>query len=165
MREIRAAASLPILAAGGLADEAGVRAAIGAGASGVSVGTRFAASEEAATHPLYRERLVAADTRDTVLTELFDIGWPDGPHRVLRNSTYEGWVAAGRPATGARPGEGEVVARSGDAEVPRYSMSLPMAGMSGDVEALALYAGQGVGLIDSVEPAADLVRAPCAGHA
>ena len=37
-------------------------------------------------------------------------------------------------------------------------MSLPTSGMSGEVEALALYAGQGVGLIDRVEPAADLVE-------
>jgi len=135
-----------------------VRAAFAGGASGVSVGTRFAACEEAATHPLYREHLVAATASDTVLTGLFDIGWPDGPHRVLRNSTYESWIAAGRPAPGARPGEGEVIAFSGDEEVPRYSMSLPTSATSGEVEALALYAGQGVGLIESVEPAAAIVE-------
>ena len=103
VREMRAATSLPILAAGGVADEAGVSAALAAGASGVSVGTRFAASEEAATHPLYRERLVAANASDTVLTELFDIGWPDGPHRVLRNSTSRAGSRRGvRPAGCAR---------------------------------------------------------------
>jgi hypothetical protein len=44
------------------------------------------------------------------LTELFDVGWPASPHRVLRNSTYERWEAAGSPPSGERPEEGEEVA-------------------------------------------------------
>ncbi len=38
--------------------------------------------------------LTEARARDTVLTELFDVGWPHTPHRVLRNSTYVRWEAA-----------------------------------------------------------------------
>jgi hypothetical protein len=58
----------------------------------------FLASKEVAIHPHYRERLLRATEDDTVyLEELFDIGWPKAPHRVLRNSTVTAWEAAGRP--------------------------------------------------------------------
>src|SRR5262245_27610553 len=71
------------------------------------IGTRFLASNEAAIHPRYRERLVKATENDTAfLEELFDVGWPKAPHRVLRNKTVAAWEAAGRPPFGKRPGEG-----------------------------------------------------------
>jgi nitronate monooxygenase len=151
--EVRRAVSLPLLAAGGIADPASGRAALAAGAAAVVLGTRFVASEECDAHPRYKARLLEAQGRDTVLTGLFDVGWP-APHRVLRNSTYDRWQAAGRPASGARPGEGEEVAPG----VPRYAVNLPLAGSEGDVEAMAMYAGQGVGAIDAVEPAAAIVE-------
>ena len=88
-----------------------------------------------------------------MLTRLFDVGW-DAPHRVLRNSTYQRWEAAGRPDPGRRPGEGEEVAPG----IVRYAVNLPLSGSEGDVEAMAMYAGQGVGAIDAVEPAAAIVE-------
>ena len=88
-----------------------------------------------------------------MLTELFDVGW-QAPHRVLRNRTYERWLAAGRPPPGQRPGESETVAEG----VPRYAVNLPLSGTDRDVEAMAMYAGQGVGTIDTVEPAAAIVE-------
>ncbi len=111
LAEVRRAVSLPLLAAGGIADPASARAALAAGASAVVMGTRFVASDECDAHPRYKGRLLAAEGRDTVLTGLFDVGWP-APHRVLRNSTYERWEAAGRPPPGQRPDEGESVARA-----------------------------------------------------
>ena len=71
------------------------------------------------------------------------------PHRVLRNSTYERWEAAGAPASAERPGEGEEVA----AGIPRYASNPPLAGLEGDIQAMAMYAGQSVGTITAVEPA------------
>jgi nitronate monooxygenase len=156
--EVRRAVSLPLVAAGGIADPAGARAAVTAGAAAVAMGTRFVASEECDAHPRYKARLLEAEARHTVLTELFDVGW-DAPHRVLRNSTYDRWEAEGRAPAGARPGEGEEVAPG----VPRYALNMPLAGIEGDVEAMALYAGQGVGVIDAVEPAAAIVERFAAG--
>jgi nitronate monooxygenase len=153
LAEVRRAVSLPLLAAGGIADAASARAALAAGASAVVMGTRFVASDECDAHPQYKGRLLAAEGRDTVLTELFDVGWP-APHRVLRNSTYELWLAAGRPPAGQRPREGENVAEG----VPRYAVNLPLSSTGGEVEAMAMYAGQGVGAIDAVEPAAAIVE-------
>src|SRR5580693_6681596 len=110
---VDAVGPVPVIAAGGIADGRGLAAALALGASGVWIGTRFLASNEVAIHPHYRERIYRATEDDTVyLEELFDIGWPKAPHRVLRNSTVAAWEAAGRPASGQRPGEGEVVATS-----------------------------------------------------
>ena len=153
LAEVRRAVSLPLLAAGGIADPASARAARAAGAAAVVMGTRFVASDECDAHPQYQARLVEAEGRDTVLTELFDVGWA-APHRVLRNSTYERWEAASRPPAGERPSEGEELAPG----VTRYAVNLPLSGIEGNVEAMAMYAGQGVGAIDTVEPAAAIVE-------
>jgi nitronate monooxygenase len=154
LAEVRGVVSLPVLAAGGIGDPASARAALAAGAVAVAMGTRFVASDESDAHPHYKARLLQAESRDAVLTELFDVGWPASPHRVLRNSTYERWEAADRPLSGARPEEDEEVASG----IPRYGANLPLAGMEGDVEAMAMYAGQSVGSITEVEPAAAIVE-------
>ena len=72
------------------------------------MGTRFVASEEAFVLREYKERVVRSRAEDTVYCQLFDIGWPDAPHRVLRNKAVAEWEAAGRPPSGQRPGEGTV---------------------------------------------------------
>jgi NAD(P)H-dependent flavin oxidoreductase YrpB (nitropropane dioxygenase family) len=155
--ELSGTLAVPVLAAGGIADARGVRAAMAAGAAGAMIGTRFLATPEADIHPDWAARLLAASAADTVLTGLFDGGWPDAPHRVLRNSTYRAWDDAGRPPAGARPGEGEIVARHGGVEIERYAADEPRRDTTGDLEAMCLYAGQGVGLVTAVEPAADVV--------
>ena len=158
-RVVDAVAPVPVLAAGGIVDGRGLAAALALGASGVWMGTRFLVSEETAAHPGYQERLVGAAETDTVHTTLFDVGWPEAPLRALRNATYARWDDAGRPATGQRPGEGEVIARNEIGEdVVRYASAAPLIGATGDVEAMALYAGQGVGLTRRVQPAAEIVR-------
>jgi len=156
---LRRRTGLPVIAAGGIADAATAAAARGAGAAAVAVGTRFVASEESTSFDSYKEALVAAGADDTVLTGVFDVGWPDAAHRVLRNSTYRAWEAAGCPAPGARPGEGDVVGTYRGDPIPRYSVESPGPGVeSDDPEALCLYAGQGVELIDGVLPAARIVE-------
>jgi nitronate monooxygenase len=158
-RVVDAVAPRPVVAAGGIADGRGVAAALALGAAGVCLGTRFLASAEAAVHPLYREHVVAAAECDTIYATLFDGGWPHAPHRTLRNSTVEAWERAGRPQAGQRPGEGDHVASSPRGEpILRYSDVIPLPGATGDLEALALYAGQGVGLVKDVQPAAAIVR-------
>ena len=110
---VDAVSPVPVVAAGGIADGRGLAAALALGAAGVWIGTRFLASHEATIHARYRERLLQASENDTVFLEnLFDIRWPNAPHRTLRNQTVDAWEEAGRPSTGKRPGEGEVIATS-----------------------------------------------------
>lgn len=150
---------VPIVAAGGIADPAAAKAAFALGADAVAMGTRFAASDESLAHPSYRKRLVEGTGDDTVLTDLFDSGSPPwkAQHRVIRNHVYEAWDAAGRPPSGDRPGEDVPVATAAFGSVPRYAVVPPVIGMEGDVEAMAMYAGQGVGAIGSIESAATIV--------
>ena len=149
---------VPVLAAGGIADGRGLAAAMALGAAGAWIGTRFLASTEATIHPHYRDRLLAARETDTVYGTLFDVGWPGVPHRSLRNKTIEAWEAAGRPPPGKRPREGVVVAKSPDGDIVAYQPHNPGAKDEGDIDALALWSGQGVGLVRRVQPAAEIVH-------
>jgi nitronate monooxygenase len=156
---VDAIAPTPVAAAGGIADGRGLAAVLALGAGAAWMGTRFLLAEEAATHPIYREAVIAADETATAYSSLFDVGWPDAPLRTLRNSTWEAWRAAGEPPSGARPGEGEIVATGEDGrDIARYDNDAPVAGASGDVGAMCLYAGQGVGLAQRIQPAAEIVR-------
>jgi NAD(P)H-dependent flavin oxidoreductase YrpB (nitropropane dioxygenase family) len=150
----------PVVAAGGIADGRGLAAALALGAGGVWIGTRFLVSHEASIHPLYRERLLRANENDTVFLEnLFDGHWPNAPHRTLRNLTVEAWEAAGRPPSGKRPGEGEVIAKSqSHGPIVRYQSCTPSPDTEGDIDALSLWAGQSVGLVWKLQSAGDIVR-------
>ncbi len=142
---------------------AGAGRCVDAGCSRAWIGTRFLASEEAQIHQRYRERLLEASESDTVyLDNLFDIGWPDAPHRALRNSTIEAWESAGRPTKGTRPGEGETIGLSPlGVPVFRYQSYTPAANTRGDIDAMSLWAGQSVGLVSKVCSAGEIVRKIC----
>lgn len=157
---VDAVAPVPVIAAGGIVDGRGVAAALALGAQGVWLGTRFLLAEEAPLHAEYRDHLLRARAEDAVYAaDLFDVGWEHAPHRALRNSTRELWEAAGSPEPGSRPGEGETVATRADgAPIARYSSAMPVAGLTGEIEALSMWAGQGIGLLDRVQPAAEIVR-------
>jgi len=146
---------VPVVAAGGIADARGVRAALALGAEGVWVGTRFLATHESGAHEEFKKLLVSAAATDTEYTSLFDGGWPHAPHRALRNSTMERWEQAGRPPSGSRPREGEVIGAFPDGRpIKRYDVPAPMQGATGEIEVFALYAGQSVGLVRDIEPVA-----------
>jgi nitronate monooxygenase len=151
---------VPVIAAGGIADGRGLAAALALGAGAGWIGSRFLASEEAAIHPEYKRQVLASSENDTVhLDNLFDGGWPEAPHRAIRNSTVAAWEAAGCPQPGDRPGEGEVVARSeSSGDLLRYACQSPPPDASGNVEALAMWAGQTIGVVRHVQPAADIVE-------
>jgi NAD(P)H-dependent flavin oxidoreductase YrpB (nitropropane dioxygenase family) len=155
-----AVGDVPVIAAGGIADGRGLAAALALGASAVWVGTRFLAAAEAAVHPIYLERLLAASEDDTGhYDDLYDLVWPNAPHRALKNSTSAMWNAAGRPPLGQRPQEGEVLAHRPDGvAIPRYASAVAFADLEGEIEPLPLWAGQGVALVTKVQPAAEILH-------
>jgi len=153
------AETVPVAAAGGLADAADVMEVISLGASAAMLGTRFVASIESGAHEAYKAALVASHSSDTALTGCFDGGWPYALHRVLRNATLANWEAAGCLPQLRRPGEDDVVARrETGAPVRRYDCTPPNSTMKGDVMACCLYAGSGVGKITDVRSAHALVK-------
>ncbi|TMF24409.1 MAG: hypothetical protein E6I31_03870 [Chloroflexi bacterium] len=133
------------------------------GAQGVSLGTRFVASDEFSAHPAYKQRIVEGTASDTVLNELYDVWWPNAPHRTLRNKTLAEWEAAGRPPSGHRPGEGTSIGRrrigSGDiVDWPRYAIGVAPPDFDGDIEYAPLWAGESCSVVNDIKPAGDIVR-------
>ena len=105
---VDAAGETPVLAAGGIADGRGIVAALALGAEGALLGTRFVASVESGAHDHYKESIVAAAPTDSLLTDIFEIGWPGLPERVLRNADHRGVGARARAAGAAvRPAGGD----------------------------------------------------------
>jgi NAD(P)H-dependent flavin oxidoreductase YrpB (nitropropane dioxygenase family) len=164
-------AEFPLLLAGGIAERADVATALEAGAGGVVCGTRFLLSEESRAHPGYRERLLEAEA--TILTELFGIGWPAAPHRVVANAATERWLRDDRrgpalnrainrlSAPAARFTPPALQARLLRAQRPDGRLLTP-AGPTDDgpanlLDAGALYAGETVARIRDVRPAAQIV--------
>jgi len=153
---LQEAGETPVVAAGGIADGAGISRAMKNGAQGAMLGTRFVATHESRAHTVYKRKLIQDE--DTTLTLCFDGGWPDAKHRVLRNSTLQTWERAGEPKEN-RPGENEIVAYSTSGEkIERYEDTAPREGMSGDIEAMCLYAGEGCRLIRDLPRAGELVE-------
>jgi len=153
------AVGVPVVAAGGIADGRGMAAALMLGASGVWIGTRFLASTEATIHEEYRNRILSAsETQTEWYHNLYNVNWPDAPHRALKNSTANNWKAAGADAPGKRPNEQEVIGYrpNGDA-VLRYQSYTPLPETKGNVEAMSLWSGQGVSLVREIMPASDIV--------
>ncbi|NOX81650.1 MAG: nitronate monooxygenase [Alphaproteobacteria bacterium] len=152
------AGDIPVIAAGGLATPQDVAHVLSLGASGALFGTRFAATEESNAHDVYKQALIRAEEGSTVRTMCFDGMWPNAPHRVLKNSTFEDWEAAGRPPQGQRPGEDDIILHTPDGMTfQRYFVAPPGRHMTGDLEAAAMYAGTGVSKITNCPSAAEVM--------
>ncbi|GAA3226593.1 enoyl-[acyl-carrier-protein] reductase FabK [Dactylosporangium siamense] len=154
---VDAVAPALVLASGGIADGRGVAAALMLGADGAWVGTRFVATGESDAHDGYKSRLVSFDATETVSTSMFGPETPDfNPMRVLRNRAVREWLDA--PAPGEDKVIGETVLGGETVTMHRYSNLVPMRGVTtGDLEEMPLLAGQGVGLVTSLLPAAEVI--------
>jgi nitronate monooxygenase len=159
---VEAVAPLPVIAAGGIADGRGLLAALDLGAQAVSLGTRFLCSEESQAAREYKQRVVAAAAEDTLYTTMFDVGWPEATHRVLRNAGIREWEAAGSLPVGQRSGEGDIVGKMPVAgqmvDLPRYGVFMPLEGFEGDLEHAVLYCGESCTLVNDIKPAAQIVH-------
>jgi NAD(P)H-dependent flavin oxidoreductase YrpB (nitropropane dioxygenase family) len=160
-RVVDAISPTPVIASGGIADGRGLVAVLALGAQAGVLGTRFLASHESRAHPRYKELLVQATEQDTALTTLFGVGWPHAPHRALRTPFVEKWrgdEARGQVGRPEDPVVGRTVVAGRDLEVREFVCFPPNRDASGDVESMGMLAGQCVGAIDSIKPAAEIVR-------
>ncbi|HEY2674353.1 MAG TPA: nitronate monooxygenase [Rugosimonospora sp.] len=159
---VDAVAPALVLAAGGIADGRGLAAALMLGADGAWVGTRFVATDESEAHEGYKSRILAATGTDTLRTGMFGPDNPQfNPTRVLRNRVVREWQdrvdeipaeTSGLPVIGHMDLGGQTL------EMHKFSYLIPMRGRTtGDLEEMALLAGQGVGLVTSIQPAATVV--------
>lgn len=134
--------SIPLIAAGGIASGRGMLAAMILGADGVQIGSRFVASDEASSHPNFKQKVVEAQEGDTVLT-LKELT----PVRLLKNKFY-GDVQS-------------LYTKSPSADELRELLGRGRAkkGMfDGDLDEGELEIGQIAGLIHDIKPAAQIVK-------
>ena len=150
---VRAAVGdIVVVAAGGIGTAAHVRHALDLGADAVRAGSRFVATHESTAHDRYVELLTEASDADTELSEAFWVGWPDALHRVLTSAVEAS--GDGDDVIGEMPG------RDGTPNiVPRFFVSPPTRAFSGNIDAMALYAGTGsIGAITGRVSAVDVVN-------
>lgn len=135
------AVSVPVIAAGGIADGRGMAAAFALGAEGVQIGTRFMCAEECTIHPSVKEQVVKAKDRDTVVT-----GRSTGhPVRVIKNKLARQIMELDREN---RPEDIETLG----------SGKLALAMRDGDTQMGSLMAGQSAAMVCKIEPAAAIVN-------
>ena len=152
LREVISAVDVPVLAAGGIGTGQAMAAALAAGADGVRVGTKFVAAAEAAVHPEYVAALIGAEAQDTAYTEVYSATWPDAPHRVLRSC-----IAAAEAFQSDIVGE---TSRLDGTRMPilRFASGVPDNTTTGAIGAMALWAGEFVGAVKRIQPAAEIVQ-------
>jgi NAD(P)H-dependent flavin oxidoreductase YrpB (nitropropane dioxygenase family) len=144
---VSAVAPIPVLAAGGVADGRGLAAALALGADGVLLGTRFLATDESPIAKGFKQAILDSDGHDTLVTDIPDVAsgntWPGAYVRVRRNRFIEEWMGRDNELRRRRV---------------EVSAQLRKAAQAGDPDRGAVMIGQTAGLIDRVEPAAELVR-------
>ncbi|MFD9572451.1 NAD(P)H-dependent flavin oxidoreductase [Streptomyces sp. NPDC059982] len=134
--------------AGGIATGEDLADAVARGADGAMAGTLFVPAAESAAHPEFKRRVVEAVAEDTLITSLFEIGWPHRPHRVLHNSL----TAAAERAPAAFIATTQVDGRP--YPVPRYSAAAPGATTTGRIQEMAMYCGRSCSRVTAPRPAA-----------
>ena len=136
------AVSIPVIAAGGIADGRGFAAAMMLGAEAVQMGTRFCVASEAITHDNYKERIIKAKDIDSEVT-----GMSHGhPVRQLRNNMTKEYLRLEKEGT---PME----------ELEYLTLgSLRKAVMEGDTQNGTVMAGQIAGMVKKVQPCKEIIE-------
>jgi len=136
------AVSVPVVAAGGIADGRGLAAALALGAAGVQMGTRFICAEECVAHPNYKQKIVRAGDRATITTG-HSLGHPV---RAIKNPMTRKFEAM------------EKVGISEEELIELGTGKLRLAVEEGDMTWGSIMAGQVSGLIHDVLPVAEIIR-------
>ena len=143
---VKAVAPVPVLAAGGFVDGAGLAAALALGADGLLLGTRFLATDEAPIELAYKSAIVASAGDDTIVTTIGDTltgrDWPGAWARVRRTRFIEEWLGR-EPELRRRREAVWAKLQAAEESDPDYGL---------------MWIGQSAGLIDSIIPAAEVVQ-------
>lgn len=135
------AVSIPVIAAGGIGDSRGIVAAFALGAQGVQLGTRFVASAECVAHPKYKEAIIRAKERSTVVTGLST----GHPVRVLENKLTKEFFELEK--SGATVEELDNLGAG----------KLRLAAREGDIDHGSVMIGQVAGLVKEVKTVAEIM--------
>jgi enoyl-[acyl-carrier protein] reductase II len=140
--QVRDAVSIPVIAAGGIADGRGIVAALALGADGVQLGTRFVCSTEAKVHQNYKDKLLNAKDRDALVT-----GRSTGhPVRVIKNQFTREFIELEKSGASI-----EDLEKMG-------SGRLRIAVVDGDVDKGSVMSGQIAGMINDIKPCNEIIQ-------
>lgn len=137
------AVSVPVIAAGGIADGRGIAASFMLGAEGVQVGTRFLAAEECQIHPTYKELVVKAKDTDSVVTGRYT----GHPCRNVRTK-FSKMLANGEKDGSLTPDEFENLTLG----------SLRKAVQDGNLDEGSFLCGAIAGLVKEVKPCSEIIK-------
>jgi NAD(P)H-dependent flavin oxidoreductase YrpB (nitropropane dioxygenase family) len=145
---VRAVAPTPVLAAGGIVTGAQMAAAIALGAAGVWCGSVWLTTQEAETDPAVQQKMLAASSSDTVRSRSLT----GKPARMLRSAWTDEWERETAPAALQMPLQTLLTAGAQQ----RITRSSARPG-SGAQQLATYFVGQGVGLLDRIRPAREVV--------
>ena len=149
LKAIRPISNVPVLAAGGIMTGRQMAACMALGAAGAWTGSVWLATPESETSEVFREKMVAATSRDTVRSK----GRTGKPSRQLRSAWTDAWEGEGAPAALPMPYQSLI------SEAPlRTADKVAVKDGAKARELVTYFVGQGVGLIDSVRPAGEVVQ-------
>ena len=148
---------VPVFVAGGIGRGNAIAAYLEMGASGVQLGTRFAACSESIAHPAFKKAFIRASAREAVASVQLDPRLPVIPVRALKNAGTEAFTEKQRDVA-ARIDAGEMDLAAGQLEIEHYwAGALRRAVIDGDIEGGSLMAGQSVGMVTAEVPVADVI--------
>ncbi|CAM8901417.1 unnamed protein product [Rhodiola kirilowii] len=149
---------IPVISAGGIGDGRGYVAALALGAQGICLGTRFVASEESYAHPDYKRKLIEFDK--TEYTNIFGRSrWPGAPQRVLQSEFFINYKSLPAHENEAnQPVIGHSIIHGQEKDIRRFAGTVPNVTTTGEIENMAMYAGESVGLIKEILPAGEVVK-------
>jgi enoyl-[acyl-carrier protein] reductase II len=148
---------VPVFVAGGIGRGAAIAAYLEMGASGVQLGTRFAAATESVAHANFKRAFVRASARDALASVQLDPRLPVIPVRALKNAGSEAFAAKQREIANLVDA-GTIGLAEGQLQIEHYwAGALRRAVVDGDIESGSLMAGQSVGMVTSVMPVAEII--------
>jgi enoyl-[acyl-carrier protein] reductase II len=148
---------VPVFVAGGIGHGEMIAAYLRMGASGVQMGTRFAAATESIAHAAFKQAFVRASARDAVTSVQVDPAFKVIPVRGLANAGTQRFIETQIDVIG-RHRRGETSFEEASLLIERFwAGALRRAVVEGDVEQGSLMAGQSVGFVKAVEPVAAIL--------
>ncbi|PIA60841.1 hypothetical protein AQUCO_00300401v1 [Aquilegia coerulea] len=153
---------IPVVAAGSISDARGYVAALALGAKGICVGTRFVATNEAYANQYYKQQLLHYTEQQTDRTDLYGRYTWRAYVRCLNTPFHETWKQAPNYGTlvndESQPIIGQSTVYSEEIILRRFAGQVANPTTCGQLENMVMLAGQGVGLVNDIVPAGEVVR-------